>query len=175
MAAHAVAALARSDGQSVGSVTLLDAYPPEQWHHLAEPTETDALVGILRLAGLDAPGENDADTPLSRPVVADLLRRSGSALASLPPRVLDGCVASVIEATRLVRTPLPRGLPGGLTVVVATAPRPETHLDPDGWAGHVEGEVRIVPLAATHGQLVRRPVASTVAGIIAEGMGIAAG
>lgn len=165
MAAHAVAALARAEGRTVGSVTLLDAYPAEQWQHLAEPTEAEALVGILRLAGLDAPSGE-----LTRPVVGDLLRRSGSALAALPSSVLDGCIASVVEAARLVRTDPPGLLPGDLTLVVAAAPRPETHLDPEGWRAHVAGEVRVVPLAATHGELVRRPVAADVARVILEAM-----
>ena len=165
MAAHAVAALARGDGQQVGSVTLLDAYPAEQWHHLAEPTEAEALVGILRLAGLEAPS---AVTVLTRDRMAEMLRASGSALAALPSVLLDGCIASVIEASRLVRTPPPARLAGDLTVVVAGAPRPETHLDAEGWRAHTVGAVRIVELPATHAELVRRPVSSRVAALLTE-------
>ena len=165
MAAHAVATLARREGQGVGSVTLLDAYPAEQWQHLAEPTEADALLGLLRLAGLDAPADA---APLTRERVAGLLRESGSALAALPPALLDGCVASVIEASRLVRTAPPGVLDGDVTVVVAAAPRPETHLDPNGWRAHTRGNVRIVELPATHGELVRRPVSARVAALLTE-------
>lgn len=164
MAAHAVAALARAEGQSVGAVALLDAYPAEQWHHLAEPTEAEALIGILRLAGLDAP---DDDVPLTRERVAGLLRDSGSALAALPSALLDGCIVSVIEAARLVRTPPPAALDGDLTVVVAGAPRPETHLDAEGWRAHTVGNVRIVELPASHAELVRRPVSARVAALLA--------
>ncbi|WP_165350514.1 non-ribosomal peptide synthetase [Xylanimonas protaetiae] len=164
MAAHAVAALARAEGQAVGAVVLLDAYPSEQWSHLAEPTAAEALLGILRLAGLDAP----VGVPLDRDVVATLLRGSGSALAQLPATVLDGCVASVVESARLVRSGTPRVLDGGLTVVVAGAPRPETHLVPTAWERHVTGEVRVVALDATHGDLVRRPVADAVAAVLAD-------
>jgi len=162
MAAHAVAALARAEGQQVGAVVLLDAYPAEQWQHLSVPTETEALVGILRLAGLDVP----VDVSLSRTAVADLLRRSGSALAALPATVLDGCIASVVEATRLVRTGPPAVLDGDLTLITATAPRAETHLDADGWRTHVGGTVHVVPVDATHAQLVRRPVSTRVAQVI---------
>ena len=165
MAAHAVAALARAEGQQVGTVTLLDAYPAEQWHHLAEPTEAEALVGILRLAGLDAPADG---VPLTRERVAALLRDSGSALAALPAALLDGCIASVIEAARLVRTAPPAGLDADLTVVVAGAPRPETHLDADGWRAHTVGDVRIVELPATHAELVRRPMSARVAALLSE-------
>jgi enterobactin synthetase component F len=164
MAAHAVATLARAEGQEVGAVVLLDAYPPAQWQHLAEPTEEEALLGILRLGGLDAPG----DVGLDRETAAALLRESGSALAELPGKVLDGCIASVVEAARLVRSDPPGVCAGDVTVVVATAPRPETHLDADGWAPLVSGAVRQVPIDATHGQLVRAPVAHRVAAAIVD-------
>ena len=163
MAAHAVAALARAEGQHVGAVVLLDAYPAEQWQDLAEPTEAEALIGVLRLAGLDAP-----DSDMTRAEVTDLLRRSGSALAALPAPLLDGCIASVVEATRLVRTAPPAVLTGDLTVITAAAPRPETHLDPAGWRAHVSGDLRVVPIEATHAQLVRRPVSAQVARLIVE-------
>lgn len=167
MAAHAVAALARSEGQRVGAVVLLDAYPAEQWQHLAEPTESEALVGVLRLGGLDETDPREAEH-LDRDAVVERLRRSGSALAALPPALLNGCVASVIEATRIVRTAPPVRLPGGLTVITAAAPRSETHLDADGWRAHVAGEVRIVPVGVSHAELVRRPASGRVASVIAD-------
>jgi enterobactin synthetase component F len=152
MAAHAVAVLARRQGQQVGEVVLLDAYPPEQWATLAEPTEADALLGLLRLGAATVPD----GTVLTRERVARALRESGSALAALPEQVVDGCVASVLEAARLVRTSTPGVLPGGATLVVATAPRPETWLDPSGWDSHTAGTVDRVDVACGHGELVRR-------------------
>lgn len=166
MAAHAVATLARASGQDVGAVVLLDAYPPDQWQHLAEPTEADALVGILRLGGVEPPADPPGE-PLDRGRVLELLRTGGSAVARLPEPVLEGCIASVVEASRLVRTAPPGVLDGDLTVVVATAPRPEDWLDADGWRAHVAGRVEVVPLDATHGELVRRPVADRVAEVLA--------
>ncbi|MFT4265125.1 MAG: amino acid adenylation domain-containing protein, partial [Nocardioides sp.] len=166
MAAHAVATLARSSGQEVGAVVLLDAYPPAQWATLAEPTEEDALLGLLRLGAATVAD----DVPLTRDVVAAALRDSGSALAALPEKVVDGCVASVLEAARLVRTPLPGVLPGRCTLVVATAPRPETWLDPDGWLALAEDPVDVVRLDAAHADLVRRPVVEQVAAAIRAAM-----
>jgi enterobactin synthetase component F len=153
MAAHGVAALARAEGRQVGAVVLLDAYPPDQWAGLPEPTEDDALLGLLRLGAATLPEE----TELSRENVAEALRGSGSALATLPTKVIDGCIASVLEAALLVRTPLPATLLGDATLVVATAPRPEDWLDPAGWTGAVTGTVERIEVACTHGELVRRP------------------
>ncbi|MFT4082360.1 MAG: thioesterase domain-containing protein, partial [Nocardioides sp.] len=167
MAAHEVAALARRDGQEVGAVALLDAYPSDQWQHLAEPTEAEALVGILRLGGVEPP-----EGTLDRATAVHLLRESGSAIGQLPELVLSGCLASVVEAARIVRLSSHTVLPGDLTVLVATAPRAETWLDADGWRPYVTGEVHRVELAAGHGELVRRPVVDLVgemlAGLIAE-------
>jgi enterobactin synthetase component F len=166
MAAHAVARLAREEGQEVGRVVLLDAYPSDQWRHLAEPTEEEALVGILRLGGVE--GLLPERATVDRAVVAEVLRRGGSALAALPVPVLDGCIASVIEASRIVRTSRHGVLDGDLDVVVAAAPRTERWLDADGWRPYVSGAVAAHPVDAAHGDLVRRPVADEVGAILAE-------
>ena len=168
MAAHEVAAQARADGQEVGAVVLLDAYPSDQWRHLTEPTEAEALVGILRLGGVEPP-EHAAE--LDRATSVRLLRESGSAVGELPERVLEGCLASVVEAARLVRTSDHRVLPGDLTVLVATAPRDESWLDASGWAPYVAGEVHRVDVAVTHGELVRRPAVDEVAAVLATLLG----
>lgn len=168
MAAHELAALATEQGQRVESVLLLDAYPSEQWQHLPTPTESDALVGVLRLGGVESP-ELDRESPeLDRESVVEMLRVSGSALATLPRRTISGCVASVVEAARLVRGARHTPLEGDLTVVVAGAPRSESWLDAEGWTRHTRGDVRIVTLDARHEQLIRPPFAEAVGLLLAE-------
>ncbi|KRB76881.1 hypothetical protein ASE01_08915 [Nocardioides sp. Root190] len=166
MAAHAVAALARSEGQDVGAVLLIDAYPSDQWQHLATPTEEEALRGILRLGGVE--GLLPEGTPIDREVVAQTLRAGGSALAELPPEVLTGCIASVVAASRLVRSSQHPVLDGDVDVVVATAPRAETWLDATGWSSYTKGEVRAHPVAAAHGDLVRSPGVEVVGATLAS-------
>jgi enterobactin synthetase component F len=165
MAAHEVAALARTEGQDVRAVVLLDAYPADQWRHLEQPSEAEALVGVLRLGGVSdlAPEGGELD----RATAADLLRRGGSALAQLPDAVLDGALASVVEAARIVRTSEHRVLPGEVHVVRATRPRPEHWLDPAGWQVHTGGRVVVHDVDATHGDLVRRPAVGQVGRLLA--------
>lgn len=168
MAAHTLAALARDDGPAgqVGAVVLLDAYPSDQWQHLAVPDEEEALRGILRMGGVEGLLDQGG-APLDRARVAEVLRAGGSALAALPPAVLAGCIASVVGAARVVRTSAHPVLDGDVDVVVATAPRAETWLDATGWASYTKGEVRTHPVAAAHGDLVRRPVADEVGAVLA--------
>ena len=163
MAAQGVASLARGAGHEVCSVTLLDAYPCDQWRHLPVPDESTALAGVLRLGGVEPP-----DGPLDRATAVDLLGAGGSAVASLPPTVLAGCVEAVVEAARVVRTSEHGVMPGDLTVVVAAAPRSEDWVDPAGWEPYVEGTVHVVALDATHGELLRPPVVDRVGEVLAR-------
>ncbi len=165
MAAHEVAAQARAAGQSVGSVLLLDAYPAGQWSHLSEPTESEALIGILRLGGVES--HVPEGVVLDRDGAIELLRAGGSALAQLPDQVLAGSLAAVVEAARLVRTSRHSRLTGDVHVVVATAPRPEHWLDASGWEAHTQGTVHRHPVAAGHGELVRGEPLAQVGEILA--------
>ncbi|SKB04574.1 non-ribosomal peptide synthetase [Aeromicrobium choanae] len=167
MAAHTVAAQARADGQEVGAVVLLDAYPADQWRHLPDPTEAEALRGVLRLGGLESPDGTDLD----RETAVRMLRESGSAVGRLPERTLAGCLASVAEAARVTRTSQHAVLEGDATVVVAARPRPEDWLWAEGWRPYVSGDLRSVTVDASHGDLVRAPVAHEVGGIIAALVG----
>ncbi len=173
MAAHEVAALAQSRGQRVGAVVLLDAYPAEQWAHLSQPSEAAALLGVLRMGGVDPREFADPDhtESLTRERAVELLRVGGSALARLPDPILAGSLASVIEAARVVRTSTHRRLQGDLHVVVATEPRPEHWLDASGWEAHTTGAVRHHPVASTHGDLVRPGPADRVGALLSDLVG----
>lgn len=166
MAAHAVAAQARADGQGVGAVLLLDAYPSAQWAHLDEPDEQEALRGILRMGGVESCA--DPEVVLDREAVAEALRAAGSALAAIPPVALAGCIANVVAAAQVVRRSEHPLLQGDVDVVVATAPRTETWLDPRGWEPLTGGTVRLHPVASSHGDLVRRPAVDEVAAVLAD-------
>ncbi|MFV0533318.1 MAG: amino acid adenylation domain-containing protein [Cumulibacter sp.] len=162
LAAQEVAALAAADGQQVGAVVLLDAYPSDQWRHLSDPTESEALVGILRLGGVEPPeGELDRARTLS------LLRGSGSAIGALPDLAIAGCIASVVQASAIVRGSEHDMYDAPVTLVRAAAPRPETFINPDGWREYV-GSLELVDLPVTHGELLRPPTADRVAQLVAD-------
>ncbi|WP_110207171.1 non-ribosomal peptide synthetase [Nocardioides daejeonensis] len=164
MAAQAVGALARAEGQQVDLVLALDAYPSDQWAHLGAPDEAEALRGVLRMGGVE-PLLPDG-VPVTRELVARLLREGGSAVAALPEAVLAGCIASVVGSAAVVRDSEHRPLPGDLHLVVATAPRPESWLRPQGWKEHVDGELVVHEIDVTHGELVRRPAVDRIGALI---------
>ncbi|CAM3370001.1 amino acid adenylation domain-containing protein [Nocardioides dubius] len=167
MAAHEVAALARAEGQQVGVVAMLDAYPADQWRSLGEPDEQEALRGILRMAGAEDAVAPDAE--LTRRDAARVLADSGSALASLPEQVLAGCLASVVDSAQVVRGSQQSVGSHDALLFVATAPRPETWLEADGWRALV-GDLQVHPVAATHGDLVRSPAIDEVGRVLTEAL-----
>lgn len=165
MCAHEVAVTARSAGHRVGAVVLLDAYPSEQWHRLRAPSPDESLRAVLRMAGVEHLAE--PREPLTKQSAVALLRRSGSALAALPDPVLEASLATVRHGTALVRAGTHRHGDHDLTHLAATAPRPETWLDPAGWQAHTNGAVHRVDVLATHGELLRPPARAAVAQALA--------
>lgn len=164
MVAHAIAAIAADLGVELGVVTLLDAYPSDQWQDLAEPDESEALRGVLRIAGVEAP----AGLELNRAGAVELLRASGSAMASLPPATIEASIGWVIRCARLVRESQHPVLDHSIELWRASAPRPETWVDPTGWRKYVSGDLGIHELPVTHGQLLSAPHVHTIAATLAR-------
>lgn len=156
MAAHAVAELAMRTGVPVGAVIMVDAYPGEQWRQLPEPTEQDGLLALVRMGGVEHLVPEDATLDLLS--VQALLSREGSALAGLSDQVREAVIGNALVGARLVRASTHRRLDRDVCLVVAGAPRPETWLDPAGWAPHVGGIVHQVVLDGAHHQLLREPM-----------------
>jgi len=168
MAAQGVAVRAAREGQRVGVVALLDAYPADQWRALGRPTRAEALRGILRMAGAEHVVADDAD--LDDEAVGRALRVAGSPMAALPPEVLATSIRCVVHGTLLVRAGRHDRYPGDLLLFRAAAPRPETWLDPYGWAPYAE-RVEIVDVAAAHPEMVRRPAIERIGEALAERLG----
>ena len=135
---------------------MVDAYPGEQWRQLPEPTEQDGLLALVRMGGVEH--LIPEGTTLDLPSVQALLSREGSALAGLSDQVREAVITNALVGARLVRSSTHRRLDRDVCLVVAGAPRPETWLDPAGWAPHVGGIVHQVVLDGAHHQLLREPM-----------------
>lgn len=165
MGAHALAAQALARGLDVGVVGMMDGYPARQWRHVRPPDESEALRGILRIAGID---DGDEGT-LDRARTIALLRASGSALAALPDETIDASIGWVVTSARLVRTATTPRLDHDVIFWRAAAPRSETWLDASGWREHVTGRLHIVDVTATHAALVTEPhIGMIAAGLLGE-------
>jgi enterobactin synthetase component F len=160
--AHAMAVLLQEAGEQVDVLVLLDAYPGDQWRHLAPPTEHEALRALLLMGGVDP----DA-APESLDATLALLAAHGSALASLPRDALASVAGAVVHTAGLMRRAEHRVFRGGMTIVVAAAPRAEDWLTPAAWEPYVDGQIKVMELDCTHPELVRPEAAARIASALA--------
>lgn len=155
--AHAMAVLLQDAGEEVEQLVLLDAYPGDQWRHLAPPTEQEALGALLLMGG----AQEDAATTLDEALA--VLEGRGSALASLPSEALAGVVRTVAYSAGLMRAASHRAYDGDMVLFVAAAPRAEDWLTPHAWAPYVGGTIDVVEVDCTHPQLVHPAAAARIA------------
>ncbi|WCB95228.1 Dimodular nonribosomal peptide synthase [Baekduia alba] len=164
--AHAIAVQIQDAGEQVGVLALLDAYPGDQWRHLAPPTEQEALRALLLMGGLD-PELAPADVEATRALLAE----HGSALASLPAPALASVVRTVAHTAGLMRRAEHRPFRGDAYMFVAGAPRAESWLTPRAWEPHVTGAVITTTLDCTHPELVRPGAVEVVADTLGAALG----
>ncbi|WP_182346551.1 non-ribosomal peptide synthetase [Tomitella gaofuii] len=162
--AQEMAVQIQQSGGTVASLTLLDAYPGDQWRGLAAPTEDEALRALLHMAGQD-PDEGPGS---GRAAVMDRLRRGGSALGSLGEETLSAVIDIVTNNARLMREHEHRVFKGDVLFFTAAAPRAESWLHRDAWLPHVSGVIEGHDLPLTHPEMIRAAALDTVGPVLAE-------
>ncbi|ART62192.1 non-ribosomal peptide synthetase [Kushneria marisflavi] len=162
MIAHTMAALLESDGEKVGMLALLDAYPADLWRDMTPPDEGMALEALLRIAGLTDTALVD-NTGSRRAQVIALLQREGSALGQLSSQTLDALVDVVINNSRLVRETHHLVYRGDMHFFTAATPREEDWLDRRAWQPYVGGRIINLDLPATHPELMHQKHLTTIA------------
>jgi enterobactin synthetase component F len=160
--AHAMAVELQDAGEAVEQLVLLDAYPGDQWRHLAPPTEQEALRALLLMGGAEEDSAASLDEALA------VLAARGSALASLPAAALANVVRTVAHTAGLMRAASHRVFDGDMTLFVAAAPRAEDWLTPRAWEPYVNGTIEAIDLDCTHPQLVHPAAAARIAGHLAR-------
>ncbi|MCM5703931.1 amino acid adenylation domain-containing protein [Larsenimonas salina] len=163
MIAHTLAAKLQARGDEVRLLAMLDAYPSDQWRHLAPPDEQDALTALLRIAGLRLP-----ESGATRQDVIELLSQEGHALASLPGRVLDAMVDVVANNSRLVRESHHQVYEGDVEFFTAAAPRDEDWLNRLAWRPYVRGDLINHDLPCDHPGMIQPEAARHIAARLEE-------
>lgn len=134
-------------GFTVLQTVLLDAYPPAQWQNLPEPSEADTYRALVRMAGIEP--ETDPDLPGA----IDLLRTSGSALASLGEPHLATLIASMRASASMMRNAEVGPVSSPLLAVNVPHPEQPT-LDAGAWQEVASAGMTRVEIAGVHPDLV---------------------
>ncbi|MDX6805087.1 amino acid adenylation domain-containing protein [Terrihabitans rhizophilus] len=164
--AHAIAQQLEADGEQVGVVAMLDAYPADRWRLRPAPEANSALKALLHIAGHDP---SELDGPLTREAVLGFLAKSGHPLALLGERALEGVVRVVDSNNRLVRGHHHGKIASRVLYFRAALDHAGEDLHPEQWAPYVAAlDVHDVP--ALHPHLVGPEATALIAPVLATAL-----
>jgi nonribosomal peptide synthetase DhbF len=172
--AHALATRMQDQGDRIGLLALLDAYPIEERRRaVVDPGEILRQVHDGYAEAYDPPGRRPSapdDPERLRAAVVDYLGRGTSELrlfdAAQRGRVLDVMVNTV----RLVAPHEPDRFDGDLLLVVAGGSR-QAWATPQSWQPHVTGAVEATELPFPHAELLDPPSAVRLGALLADRIG----
>jgi thioesterase domain-containing protein len=158
--AFAIACRLQQQGEQVGLLTLLDAYPLPRDKFLQFPTTGEILSGLVRDLGRDPGAE-----PLDLSTVMEFLRRDGDALSILEERHMLAMYDLAKNNHILATEYIPGKFEGDILLFTATADRTGEEPPPEAWRAHVTGEIRVHEIPCRH-QLMTEPTSLAKIGSI---------
>ncbi|MDO5622229.1 MAG: amino acid adenylation domain-containing protein [Paracoccus sp. (in: a-proteobacteria)] len=164
--AQAVAVELTAKGRAVGMVAMLDSYPADCWRDEPDPDPAAALRALLAIAGHDPDAHQDLNTPAR---VVDFLKRSGTALGSLPGPVLDAVIRIVTDSNRLVRRHRHRPYAGPVLHIRAGLDHAGRDLRGEMWHPYA-GDITLAEVPFLHAQMISPEAVTLIAPLLAESM-----
>ena len=164
---HAMASRLRDLGERVDLLCVLDTYPNQR---LPEITEQDILADLLGWVGYDR--RYLGSGPLTHAKVTAVLRKLGSALASLEESHV-GAISRIYANNRALFDGFrPRHFDGDLLLVVATLDKLDISPTPGTWRPYVGGALEVRTVDRQHTDLMKpgplTEIGAIVAGRLAE-------
>ena len=166
LVAHAVATELQRRGERVAALLIMDAYPVGDvvFDEPPVPTERDVLVGILDCAPEDLDG---TDGPLTHDQVVAILRRRGSALASLEARHVTALVEIMINNANLAIDFVPARFNGDMVLFNSTIDRKDDQAKPEIWQPYISGTIESHNVTSRHDTMTQPGPLSQIGPIVA--------
>jgi nonribosomal peptide synthetase DhbF len=136
---QAMATQLQNQGEDINLVALLDAYPSTILPYKA-PDEEKALIALLVLGGYDP--KNLGDKPLNLANALEILRRDGSALASLDDETILNLKTVFVNSVRILSEYRPEPFTGNLLFFrSASMPEWSEPICPEAWQPYIRGRI----------------------------------
>ncbi|WSV01752.1 alpha/beta fold hydrolase [Streptomyces sp. NBC_01023] len=150
--AHAVATELERRGQRTALLAVLDAYPVVDltFDEAPVPSERDVLAGML-----DCDPAEIGEGPLTYEEVMEVLRRRGSALASLEQRHIEAIVAVMINNARLALDFRPAVFHGDMLLFNSTIDREKDSPGAGVWRPYATGSIASYDITARHDRMTQ--------------------
>ncbi|GEM74789.1 non-ribosomal peptide synthetase [Vibrio sagamiensis] len=153
MLVHRMAGLIQQQGQEVGLVAMMDAYPAEQWQQMHVQGDEQAMEALIRMAGIEYDPIAHAD--LNRSEVIDVLQNAGSSMANFSADILSTVVDVVINNRELAREEVDYQYCGDVLFFNAQKLPQEKVLNFTGWDKYNHGDFKVIDIACLHRDMVR--------------------
>ncbi|AEH46249.1 Phenylalanine racemase (ATP-hydrolyzing) [Parageobacillus thermoglucosidasius C56-YS93] len=138
--AHAMATQLQQQGEEVALLVMLDAYPSHFLPIAKAPDEQEALIALLALGGYDP--DNMDGKPLNLENTMDMLRRDGSALASLDESTILNLKDTYVNSVRILSEYVPQRYKGDLLFFRSTIiPEWFDPIEPEAWLPYIDGKI----------------------------------
>lgn len=149
---HAMATHLQNQGEEVELLVMLDSYPGHFLPNTESPTEEEALIALLALGGYDP--DNMDGKPLDMANAIDILRRDGSALASLEEETILNLKETYVNSVGLLGKYVPKQFHGNIVFFRSTIiPEWFDPISPDTWFNYIDGEIEQYDIDCRHKDL----------------------
>ncbi|KFN01510.1 non-ribosomal peptide synthetase [Bacillus clarus] len=137
---HAMGAQLQNQGEEVELIVMLDSYPGHFLPNTEAPTEEEALIALLALGGYDP--DNMDGKPLNMESAIEILRKDGSALASLEEETILNLKETYVNSVGLLGKYVPKTYNGDILFFRSTViPDWFDPISPNTWLNYINGEI----------------------------------
>ncbi len=164
--AHAVATALEEQGEQVGMLAVLDAYPRFEGAAEHRPDASAVLNGLMAQLGYGQ--EELGDDPLDVDRATGILQETGNALAQLEHDQLTGMVNVFQNNFRLQHSHSPGTFSGDLLFFTATLGRGPDWPTAQDWRPHIQGRIAEHAIACEHGLMTQREPLAEIGRTVSE-------
>ncbi|MFP3885130.1 amino acid adenylation domain-containing protein [Priestia filamentosa] len=167
---HAMATRLQREGEEVRLLALLDAYPSHFLPLKGGPDEEEALIALLALGGYDPDhfGENE---PLTMESAINILKKDGSALASLSDETIVRLKETYRNSVRILGEYKPQSFKGNLMFFRSTIiPEWFDPISPDAWKTYLDGEIEQYDIDCRHKDMCQPKPLAEIGELLAQAL-----
>ncbi|MGG3818735.1 non-ribosomal peptide synthetase DhbF [Bacillus subtilis] len=149
---QAMATQLQNQGEEVSLLVMLDAYPNHFLPIKKAPDDEEALIALLALGGYDP--DSLGDKPLDFEAAIEILRRDGSALASLDETVILNLKNTYVNSVGILGSYKPKTFHGNVLFFRSTIiPEWFDPIEPDSWKPYISGQIEQIDIDCRHKDL----------------------
>ncbi|NRF44244.1 nonribosomal peptide synthetase DhbF [Bacillus subtilis] len=149
---QAMATQLQNQEEEVSLLVMLDAYPNHFLPIKEAPDDEEALIALLALGGYDP--DSLGEKPLDFEAAIEILRRDGSALASLDETVILNLKNTYVNSVGILGSYKPKTFRGNVLFFRSTIiPEWFDPIEPDSWKPYINGQIEQIDIDCRHKDL----------------------